>query len=122
MLSLLGKAAFLVGIIFAIAGGIWGGEDLPTNDTVVVVLLVAGIIIGLLNVSAKEAPVVLSATIALVVLGIWGVGAGAAPVANVSQALWENLVGVVDAFAILMVPAAVIIAIKAVIATADTDD
>ena len=119
MLNLLGKFAFVVGVLFAICGGIWGGKSLPTNDGVVAVLLIAGIFIGLLNITAKEAPTVLAATVALVILGIWGVSPAFTPVANVSQGLAENVVGIVDCFAILMAPAAIIIAIKAVIATAN---
>jgi hypothetical protein len=114
----LGKVAFIVGMLFAIIGGIWGGTSLPTNDAVVAILLICGIFIGLLNVTAKEAPTVLAATVALIIVGLWGVNATSYPVQDFSQAIWENTVGIVCSFAILMLPAAVIIAIKAVIATA----
>lgn len=121
MLNLLGKAAFLVGILFAIFGGIWGGISYPENDGVVLVLLIAGVLIGLLNITAKEAPTVLLATMALVLLGIWGTTEAFYPVAFLSEGLAENVVGIVDCFAILMAPAAIIIAIRAVVATADRD-
>jgi hypothetical protein len=118
----LGKVAFVVGVIFAICGGIWGGTAAPTNDGVVVVLLVAGVLIGLLNITAKEAFVVLSAVVALLILAIWGNTAAYQPVLNLSQGLGENVAGIVDAFALLMAPAAIIIAIKAVIAAASPGD
>ncbi len=121
-LELIGKIAFVVGVIFAIIGGIWGGQMEPTNRTVIAVLLIAGLLIGLLNVTAKEAPTVLAATAALVLLSIWGNTAAFQPILNLSQGLGENAVGVVDAFAILMAPAAIIIAVKAVIATAKPGD
>ncbi len=121
-LAIVGKVAFVVGVLFAIVGGIWGGKSHPTNDFVIVVLLIAGILIGLLNITAKEAPIVLSAAVALIILGIWGDSGAAEPVYNVSEALWENMLGVVCAFALLMAPAAIIIAIKAVISTARPGD
>ncbi len=122
LMATLGKIAFVVGVIFAILGGIWGGKMEPTNDWVVLILLIAGLLIGLLNVTAKEAPVVLTATIALVILAIWGNTAAFQPILHLSQGLGENVAGIVDAFAILMAPAAIIIAIKAVVATASPGD
>jgi hypothetical protein len=89
---------------------------------VVVILLIAGILIGLLNVTAKEAPVVLAAVVALLILAIWGNTSAYQPILHLSQGLGENVAGIVDAFAILMAPAAIIIAIKAVIATASPGD
>jgi hypothetical protein len=114
----LGKAAFVVGVLFAICGGIWGGTAAPTNDGVVIVLLIAGIIIGLLNITVKEATPVLAATVALLVLGIWGYSGAYEPVYDLSVGLAENVVGIVVCFALLMAPAAIIIALRAVIAAA----
>jgi len=53
-LSLVGIIAFVVGVLFAIVGGIWGGISYPTNELVIIVLLIAGILIGLLNVTARR--------------------------------------------------------------------
>jgi fucose 4-O-acetylase-like acetyltransferase len=122
ILAVLGKVAFLVGVLFAIVGGIWAGKSVPTNDWVVAILLIAGVIIGFLNVTAKEAPVVLAAAVALIVVAIGAFVGALAPVQHLSQGLYENVVGIVDCFAILMVPAAIIVAIKAVIATAQPGD
>jgi len=122
-LELVGKLAFVVGVLFAIIGGIWGGKAEPTNDWVVLILIIAGILIGLLNITAKEAPVVLVAIMALLILSIWGNNTEAfGPVLHLSQGLGENVKGVVDCFAILMAPAAIIISIKAVIAAASPGD
>lgn len=122
-LALVGKIAFVVGVLFAIIGGIWGGISYPTNEFVIIVLLIAGILIGLLNVTAKEGATVLAAAVALIILGIWGTSAITQEMLRpVSQALWENVVGVVCAFALLMAPAAIIVAVKAVIATAKPGD
>ncbi len=122
ILALVGKIAFVVGVLFAIFGGIWGGESYPTKEWVIWVLLIAGVLIGVLNVTAKEAPTVLAASVALIILAIWGFTPAAAPIALVSETLAENLQGVVSAFGLLMAPAAIIVAIKAVIATAQPGD
>ena len=121
-LALVGKIAFVVGVLFAIIGGIWGGDSYPTNDFVIWVLLIAGILIGLLNVTAKEGATVLAAAVALIILGIWGFSQASLPIADVSETLAENLIGVVCCFALLMAPAAFIVAIKAVLATAKPGD
>lgn len=122
-LALVGIIAFVVGVLFAIVGGIWGGVSYPTNELVIIVLLIAGILIGLLNVTAKEGPTVLAAAVALIILGIWGTSAITQEMLRpVSQCLWENMVGVVCCFALLMAPAAIIVAVKAVISTGKPGD
>jgi hypothetical protein len=121
-LALVGKIAFVVGVLIAIIGGIWGGDSLPTQDWVIWVLLIAGILIGLLNVTAKEAATVMSAAVALIVLGIWGMNGGLQPVADVSEDFAKEVLGIVYCFGLLMAPAAIIVAIKAVISTAKPGD
>ena len=118
ILEKIGKTAFVAGVLFAILGGIWGGRTEPTNDTVIAILLIAGVVIGLLNITAREASTVLVATIALIVLGIWGTTSAAAPLFDLSQGLAENTIGIVDAFALLMAPAAIIVSLRAVIGVA----
>jgi len=122
-LALIGKVAFVVGVLIAIVGGIWGGKSIPEKEWVIWILLIAGILIGLLNVTAKEGATVLAAAVALIILGIWGAVGGFDPVAEyVSQMLAENVIGVVYCFALLMAPAAIIVAVKAVISTAKPGD
>lgn len=121
MSDFLGKIAFIIGLLFAFFGGIWGGVSYPQNDAIVAILLLCGVIIAILNVTAKEAPTVLAATVAMVILGIWAYTPAAWPVEHLSTAIWENTAGIVVCFAILMVPASLIIAIRAVIATAQRD-
>jgi len=122
ILATVGKVAFVVGVLFAIFGGIWGGKAAPTNHVVIAVLLIAGVLIGFLNITAKETWVVLMATVGLLILAIWANTSAFQPVLDLSQGLGENLIGVLDAFALLMAPAAIIIAVKAVIATARPGD
>ncbi len=117
-LALVGKIAFVVGVLIAIIGGIWGGDVLPEKDWVIWILLIAGILIGLLNVTAKEAAIVLTAAVALIVISVWGLAGGFLPVADVNETLANETQGIVYCFGLLMAPAAIIVAIKAVIATA----
>ena len=115
----LGRAAFIVGVFFAIFGGIWGGVAEPTNRAIIAILIVAGVIIALLNITARETTAVLLATAALLIVAIWVyTPVFSWSVANLSQGLAENVVGIVAAFALLMAPAAIIVAIKQVIAVA----
>lgn len=122
LMSNVGKGAFIIGVLFAIFGGIWGGKAEPTNEWVIGALLISGVAIGLLNITAREATAVLTATVALLILAIWGTTDAFKPVVDLSQTLGENVFGVVDAFALLMAPAAVIIALRAVIAAARPGD
>ena len=118
-MATLGKVAFIVGVLFAIFGGIWGGVAEPTNQAIIAILLIAGVIIGLLNITAKETSAVLMATAVLIILAIWVyTPVFSWSVANLSQGLAENVAGIVSAFALLMAPAAIIVSIKQVIAVA----
>ena len=102
ILALIGFWAFIIGLIIAVVGGI----ALPQNEILIIVLIILGIIIGFLNITAKEIMLFLVATIALVV-----VGNVFAPltVLDIGKVLGNMLSYV----ATLMAPAAIIAAIKA---------
>ena len=118
-MTTIGKVAFVVGVLFAIFGGIWGGVAYPTNEAIIIILIIAGVLIGLLNITAKETSAVLLATAALLIVAIWVyTPVFVDSVANLSMCLAENVIGVVSAFALLMAPAAIIVSIKQVVAVA----
>ena len=101
-LHFLGFAAFIIGLILAVvAGYLW-----PSNTTIIIVLLILGIIIGILNITAKETMLFLIAVIALVV-----VGNVFAPLKVLSLGI--ILGNILSYIAILVSPAAIIAAIKA---------
>jgi len=101
-LHYLGFGAFVVGLILAVVAGIlW-----PSNTTIIIVLLILGILIGLLNITAKETMLFLIAVIALIV-----VGNVFAPLKVLSVGVY--LGNILSYIAILVSPAAVIAAIKA---------
>jgi hypothetical protein len=102
ILGLIGFWAFIIGLVLAVICGI----VLPQNPIIIIVLIVLGLIIGFLNINAKETMLFLIATIALVVVG------------NVFAPLTMLGVGKVlgnmlSYVATLMAPAAIIAAIKA---------
>jgi hypothetical protein len=57
--------AFIVGLVVALIAGIVA----PANSVVAIILLVLGIIVGFLNITAKEITLFLVASIALILVG-----------------------------------------------------
>ena len=106
ILGVIGFWAFIIGLVIAVVGGILMSLNMAyLMPTFIVILVVLGIIIGALNITAKEIMLFLVATIALIVAG--GVFA---PLKAVGGAILDNILSLV---ATLMAPAAVIAAVKA---------
>jgi hypothetical protein len=102
--GIIGMIAFIAGMILAVLGGIWWKDVAGISLT----LVIMGIIVGLLNITAKEAMPFLVAAIALVV-----VGNGSFTVLNdIFNGFGTSLNGIVGYIATLMVPAAIINAIR----------
>ena len=102
ILSMIGFWAFIIGLVVAVVAGIL----MPANTIVIIVLIILGLIIGFLNITAKELLLFLVATIALVVIG------------NVFAPLKTLMIGailgsILSYVATLMAPAAIVAAIKA---------
>lgn len=110
-LQYFGFGAFIAGLILAVVAGIlW-----PSNTNIIVALLILGIIVGLLNIAAREFMLLLVAVIALVVVG------------NVFEPikilrLGAFLGNILNYVAILVAPAAVIAAVKALWTVAKPGD
>ncbi len=118
ILSMIGFWAFIVGLIIAVvvgilaALGIVGASVMPA---IIIVLIILGLIVGFLNITAKEILLFLVATIALIVVG--GVFA---PLKVFSiGAILDAILALV---ATLMAPAAVVAAIKALWAVGKPGD
>ena len=101
-MSRIGFFAFIIGLILAVVAGFISAQ----NTAVVIILIILGLIIGFLNISAKETTLFLIATIALIVVG--GVFA---PLTILS--IGKYLDQILSYVATLMAPAAVVVAIKA---------
>lgn len=101
----IGHWAFIVGVLLAIVAGL-----IPQLQTVTVtwILVILGLVVGLLNISAKETTEFLVAVIALMIVG----SAGAIPaLGGIVLAILANIVA-------LSAPAALIVALKAIYALA----
>jgi len=107
--NLLGSWSFLVGIVLAILVGLGVGISLTPTVTAVLVLL--GLIVGLLAVSAKDVEPFVMATVVILLAAFVGKGI-------LSNVTLLNLGSVLDAIVALMVPAAVIVALKEAFAIA----
>jgi hypothetical protein len=113
--------AFVACVVIAIVMGLVVGYMLYNNDTntgnvdgdVTLVLLILGIIVGLVMITAKEVTPFLIATIALIVASVSNVWA---PLSTIHLLLADWAQYILHYIVAFVAPAAVIIAIKAVFA------
>ena len=107
--NLLGSWAFLIGVVIAVLVGLGSyGLGLTLSATVVAILALLGLIIGLLAVSAKEVEPFVLASIAILLAAYIGMDVMAL----------VKLGGVLEALIALVVPAAVVVALKEVFSIA----
>ncbi len=113
--GIIGGLAFFIGFILSLVGGfVARGEG-----GIVLALVVLGILVAVLNITAKEVTAVMIAAIALIVAG----GADIfTPLDELINGLGAGINGIVNYLAVFMVPVAVISAIRAVIALARPGD
>ena len=112
-----GEWAYLVSVVVAVLAGIAAAAGFGASSWVAVLLVVLGAVVGLLNISEKETTAFLVATIALVVASLGANVAGTmgtfSPL-NVIPGLGTLINAIVANIAIFAAPAAVIVAVKAV--------
>lgn len=107
--NMVGSWSFLVGIVLAILVGLGVGVSLTPTVTAVLALL--GLIVGLLAVSSKDVEPFIMATVVVLLAAFVGKEV-------LSVVTLVNLGSVLDAIVALMVPAAVIVALKEAFAIA----
>jgi len=101
----IGGWAFLIGVVLALLLGLLGS----LNQTLVVVLVIAGLIVGLFNIADTETiPFLISGTVLVIVSSFGQDALGQVPI----------LVNVLNAFLVLFVPATVIVALRNVFSLA----
>jgi hypothetical protein len=113
--------AFVACVVIAIVMGLVVGymsynsdsNTVNTDADVTLVLLILGIIVGLINITAKEVTPFLIATIALIVASLSNVWA---PLGTIHALLFDWAHYILNYIVAFVAPAAVIIAIKAVFA------
>jgi len=115
LLSLIGFWAFIVGLIIAVVAGILAATNTAqgASQVIVIVLIILGLIIGFLNITAKEIMLFLLAAVALIVVG---------NVFTPLGAVGSFLGYILGYVAALMAPAAVVAAIKALWAVGKPGD
>jgi hypothetical protein len=109
----LGSWAFILGVLIAIIAGLAAGSmDAATMGYMAVILVVLGLVVGFLNIGAKEVTDFLIAAIALVAVGA----------ANLTAIPWIGayFASMVLYIAAFVAPAALIVALKAIYNTART--
>lgn len=111
LLIKIGSWAFIIGIVIALIAGIFSkgtGNAITTS-----VLIVLGLIVGFLNVTGKETTPFLLATVSLVLVSALG-GNILGQVATVGP----YLQGVLSSMMTFVIPATIIVALKAIWALA----
>ena len=106
VMDMIGKWAFVIGVILAIAVGLLGS----LNTTVIVILMILGLVIGFLNVTGKEAAQFLVAGVSIIIAGSLGTGA----FIGMTNVVTTTLVSIFGAISVLVVPAVIIVAIREV--------
>lgn len=104
--NLVGGWAFIIGVVLAIGAGLLGfGAD----SIVLTILIILGLLVGLLNITAKEAMPFLMITTALVIVS----SLGGSVLSNI-----QILRQVLSALVVFIIPAVIVVAIRAVFALA----
>lgn len=98
----IGHYAFIVGVVLAIIAGI----IVTNNPWIVLALVILGLVVGFLNVSAKETTEFLVASIALI-------AAGSANLTIIPY-VGDYLTAILGYIAVFVAPAAIVVALKAV--------
>lgn len=105
----MGEWAFIIGLLIAIVVGLFS-SNLGSNvqGWLVLLLVVLGLIVGLLNVTATESTPFLIAAAALLITGTAGGSLSIIPTVGI------YLQGVVESIAVFVTPAAIVVAIRAI--------
>ena len=109
-LDLVGKWAFIIGLIIAILAAVAG--DVIGVGTIALILFVLGLVVGFLNIDKKNTTEFLVAVIALLILGISSLGA--------LSIIWTTIMyleSILTNFTAFVSAAVLVVSIKAIIVT-----
>jgi len=112
-----GTWAFIIGVIIAIVLGLVGANLGTARPWLYSLLIVLGLIVGFVNVTGKESKDFLFAAVALIIIAFAG---GESTVLNQVQSIGLYLQGIFGGLLALVVPAAIIVALKDIWALAYT--
>jgi hypothetical protein len=108
-LEVIGKWAFLIGLLLAVIAGLIEEAGLYTVPQLALILVVLGLIVGLLNITEKNVVKLLVAIIALVTVG----GAAVAAIPGINAYLTAMLANIIA----LAGAAGLVVAVKAIYET-----
>ena len=109
MAGKMGQWAFIVGVIIAVVIGLFSSTlSGDTKGWLVLLLVVLGLIVGLLNVTEKESTPFLIAAAALLLTGTAG------NTLSIIPSVGDYLSGIVQAIAVFVTPAAIVVALKSI--------
>ncbi len=106
----IGVYAFLVGIAIAIITGIASGLVTEYVSTITLILVSLGLIVGYLNISNKEMPMFIVASIGLIVAGSANLTSINTLIPNLGTVLQAILTNIV----VFIAPAVIVVGLKAV--------
>jgi hypothetical protein len=110
LVAKVGSWAFIIGVIVALIIGVFSASNTPVATTLLIVL---GLIVGFLNVTGRETTPFLLASVSLVIVSYMG-GPVLSDVARIGPTL-QNVLGAITTF---VIPATIIVALKAIYALA----
>ncbi|HLD18545.1 MAG TPA: hypothetical protein VJB90_00880 [Candidatus Nanoarchaeia archaeon] len=117
MMQKVGGWAFIVGLVIAVLAGVVV-KDANVNNWLILVLGVLGLVVGFLNVTARESTPFLVAGIALVVSATsFNAVLGRVPASQVVTVI-QTVLGNI---AVFVAPAAVLVALRAIYALASSE-
>lgn len=111
-LNFIGRIAFLIAFVIAIVMGLLTGAEVVTMDTfgwIILTLVILGLIVGLLNIAQGEVANFLIASVALIVFNTLS------GLLLLIPYIGNYIVAIINFIAIFVAPAALIVALKAVI-------
>lgn len=111
MAESIGKWAFILGVVVAVIAGLVGGWVAGYAPAILLVLVVLGLIVGFLNIGAKEVNDFLLAAIALILVGTI---AQLTSIDTIIPLLGSVIQAMVNNIAAFVAPAALIVSIKAI--------
>lgn len=117
ILSVAAAVSFILGYLLAVVAGIFW----PTNEAILAILAIMGLLVGFFNITGREIVPYLVAAIALVLIGTAN-PSPFQPLERVSEDLVANIDDVVDLLAVFIAPAALIQAVRAGLVLASPGD
>jgi len=111
LVARIGSWAFIIGVVVALLIGVFSGG--ATNPVATSVLIILGLIVGLLNVTGRETTPFLLATVSLVIVSFMG-----GPILANVAAIGATLQAILNAITTFVIPATIIVALKAIYALA----